>query len=142
MPTIAIEARSFGPASEQGDSFILDLLQEKISAAELIRRTVEERVHEESMQNILLASAGQRGYLTPEEIEKQASQGSVVSPKAPHRSARSQVEKQVERAQAAFSTGAYLLVVDRQRVLALDEMITLTPDSRVTFLRLTPLAGG
>lgn len=42
----------------------------------------------------------------------------------------------------AFEDGLYLVVIDEEDVRELDREIHLQPDSRVTFIRLTMLAGG
>ena len=42
----------------------------------------------------------------------------------------------------AFADGLFLVILDGQELKDLDQQIALLPDSRVTFLRLTMLAGG
>ena len=42
----------------------------------------------------------------------------------------------------AFEDGIYLVVIDDQDIREIDREIHLQPDSRVTFIRLTMLAGG
>lgn len=61
----------------------------------------------------------------------------------------SEVEpQQVDEADAvatalqAFEDGMYLVVIDGQEQRALDRPVYLQPDSRLTFVRLTLLAGG
>ncbi len=51
-------------------------------------------------------------------------------------------EAAVGTALQAFEDGIYLVVVDGEEQRELDREIYLKPDSRVTFLRLTLLAGG
>lgn len=51
-------------------------------------------------------------------------------------------EEAVRVALQAFADGLYLVVVDGQDRKGLDEPVALQPDSRVTFVRLTMLAGG
>ena len=51
-------------------------------------------------------------------------------------------EAAVATALQAFEDGLYLVVVDDQEQRTLDEIIAVRPDSRVTFIRLTLLAGG
>ena len=48
----------------------------------------------------------------------------------------------VAAALQAFEDGLYLVVVDDQEQHDLDQAIPVRPDSRVTFIRLTLLAGG
>ena len=51
-------------------------------------------------------------------------------------------EAAVAVALEAFEDGLYLVVVDGQDQKSLDQPVFLRPDSRVTFVRLTMLAGG
>jgi hypothetical protein len=48
----------------------------------------------------------------------------------------------VERALQAFQDGLYLMFVDDQQYCDLDRELDLRPGSKLTFLRLVPLAGG
>jgi hypothetical protein len=48
----------------------------------------------------------------------------------------------VATALQAFEDGMYLVVIDGQEQRALDRPVYLQPDSRLTFVRLTLLAGG
>jgi hypothetical protein len=48
----------------------------------------------------------------------------------------------VATALQAFEDGLYLVVIDDQEQRSLDNQVFLRPDSRVTFIRLTLLAGG
>lgn len=47
-----------------------------------------------------------------------------------------------ERAQQAFTEGAFTLIVDGEQACKLDEMLHLRSASRVTFLHLSPPAEG
>src|SRR5579872_7137064 len=48
----------------------------------------------------------------------------------------------VETALVAFQDGLYLVVVDERQIRELDERVAIRPDSQITFVRLTLLAGG
>jgi hypothetical protein len=52
------------------------------------------------------------------------------------------VEQAIGVALQAFTDGLYLVVLDGQEKQKLDEQIYLQPDSTITFLRMTMLAGG
>jgi len=52
------------------------------------------------------------------------------------------VEAAIAAALQAFEDGLYLVVVDDRQQQELDRQVFLQPDSRVTFVRLTMLAGG
>lgn len=47
----------------------------------------------------------------------------------------------VRTALIAFEDGLYLVVIDEHEYRSLDDIVRLDPDSRITFLRLTFLAG-
>jgi len=52
------------------------------------------------------------------------------------------VEAAIGVALQAFEDGLYLVVIDEEEKKSLDEQVYLQPDSRITFVRLTMLAGG
>ena len=52
------------------------------------------------------------------------------------------VDDSVAAALLAFEDGLYLVIVDEVERRTLDEYVQITPDSRLTFIRLTFLAGG
>ena len=58
-----------------------------------------------------------------------------------HRSADVDVETAIATALEAFLDGLYLVVIDEMEYTDLDAIVSLEPDSRVTFIRLTFLAG-
>lgn len=51
-------------------------------------------------------------------------------------------QRQFEKAVRAFNGNGFLVLVDDCQVTDLDQTIHLTPQSRVTFLKLVPLMGG
>jgi hypothetical protein len=51
-------------------------------------------------------------------------------------------EAAVAAALQAFEDGLYLVIIDEQEHKSLDSQVYLQPDSRITFVRLTLLAGG
>lgn len=42
----------------------------------------------------------------------------------------------------AFTDGLYLVVIDDEEIKSIDQRVRVTPESRITFVRLTMLAGG
>jgi hypothetical protein len=79
--------------------------------------------------------------LTPSEIGAQAARGKVAMG---GRELAQKVEPHVavETALQAFEDGLYYVFVDDVQQAALDDLVHLEPDSRVTFVRLVALAGG
>jgi hypothetical protein len=53
-----------------------------------------------------------------------------------------EAEEAIDAALQAFEDGSYLVLIDENEQRSLDTQVFLKPDSRVTFLRLTMLAGG
>ena len=51
-------------------------------------------------------------------------------------------ERQIERALKAFEENGFILLIDDTQIEALDAEVPISPDTVVTFLRLTPLVGG
>jgi hypothetical protein len=81
--------------------------------------------------------------LTAKEIAEGAAKGKITA--ASHEEATPQQvnsDEAVAVAVQAFEDGLYLVIVDDQERKELDQELFLKPDSRVTFVRLTMLAGG
>ena len=51
-------------------------------------------------------------------------------------------QKQFAKAIAAFEGNGFLVLLDDRQIVDLDEMLHLTAQSKITFLRLVPLIGG
>jgi hypothetical protein len=51
-------------------------------------------------------------------------------------------EDQVQKATHAFESNGFIVLVDDRQAESLDQVIELTPESQVTFLKLVPLVGG
>ncbi len=50
--------------------------------------------------------------------------------------------REIARALDAFGRGRYFVVVDGSRRTDLDEVITLTAETKIQFVRVLPLVGG
>jgi hypothetical protein len=51
-------------------------------------------------------------------------------------------QKQFAKAIAAFKGNGFLVLLDDRQIMDLDEILHLTAQSKITFLRLVPLVGG
>ncbi|MBS0203265.1 MAG: hypothetical protein JSS49_10230 [Planctomycetes bacterium] len=80
--------------------------------------------------------------LTSRQIESAAETGRITMGESEVGQQPVDVEAAIGNAILAFEDGIYLVVVDDIEQKELDREIHLTADSRVTFLRLTLLAGG
>jgi hypothetical protein len=80
--------------------------------------------------------------LTARQIEEGAARGKIDSGGRDLPMQEVDTEEAVGTALQAFEDGLYLVVLDGQEQRDLDQEVRLTPDSRVTFVRLVMLAGG
>ena len=79
--------------------------------------------------------------LSPQEIKEGAEKGKIESGGSILNQPVDE-EAAVDAALTAFEDEMYLAVIDGERIRSLDEQVYLKPDSNVTFVRLTLLAGG
>jgi len=112
--------------------FTLDFLTEEVSVRELIR----ERVYQEVKDHHAKKGTRFRGLVEPSAEEQARNR----KPKASHRQIN--WEAQFERAVEAFAHGRVLVLVDQAQVDDLEQRVVLTPSTKVSFLKLTPLVGG
>ena len=80
--------------------------------------------------------------LSAREIDERLAKGKVESGASEVGLQEVDAEAAVGTALQAFEDGLYLVVVDDQQQPEIDRHFFLRPDSRVTFVRLTLLAGG
>ena len=154
MPTVEVHTRTIGSVKAQGPEHLtLDVLEERLTVAELIQRTVEAGVREEAMRRMKsmphiqgmlpTKEASERGFLTEEEIAAQRQLGMICLPNQ-NGSVISipDAKAQVQKALRAFQVGTYIVLIDKNRVTSLDEEIIFAPTTSIQFIRLTPLVGG
>jgi hypothetical protein len=79
--------------------------------------------------------------LTARDIEAGAAKGKIESGGSESKQ-NVDPEEAVTTALQAFEDGLFLVVLDGQEQRQLDQQVFLQPDSRVSFVRLTMLAGG
>src|SRR5262249_8139244 len=80
--------------------------------------------------------------LTEKEIAAAAAKGKVDMGGRDHPPQKADPQQAIATAITAFEDGLYLVVIDEVEQKDLDKEVFLKPDSRVTFIRLTMLAGG
>lgn len=110
----------------------LEFLTEIITVRELIRSRVYQEVKDFNAQQ----AEHFRGLIQPTDTE--ATLNGFKLKKSREIDWRKQFEKAVE----AFERNQVLILVNDHQAEALDEEITLAPDTSVTFLKLTLLVGG
>lgn len=127
------------------------LEQETLPVREIITRAVETQVNElligrrkidlKKARRILL-----RQYLNQDALDAQGARSvseqppSGLSPEAPEQEFDVTVE--AKRALQAFESGRIVMIVDGRQMHYLDDEVVITAETKVKFLRLTPLMGG
>lgn len=144
MPTLTISGKAIGARRPLFADFSIPLSPDwnqegGLTLRDLIARIVrgEVRAFQERRTERQVFRA-----LTARQIEESVERGKVES-------GGSEVSvQQVDEGQAvavacqAFEDGLFLVVIDEEDYAELDQPVFLQPDSRVTFVRLTLLAGG
>jgi hypothetical protein len=109
----------------------LRLVSERITLRELLKRRIDEEVAE--------LNAGRdeiRPLVAPTEHERR------LNGEKPIRRRLVDPERQLVAAVEAFERNRFVVIVDHQQVLDLDQPIVVTPTTEVRFLKLVPLVGG
>ena len=110
----------------------LEFLNERITVRELIRSRIYQEVSE---YNASLPGSS-RGLVQPAEAER------VLNGYRLRPARRIDWEEQYRRALRAFESNGFVILVDDRQIEDLDQEIELRHDSKVSFLKLTPLVGG
>lgn len=110
---------------------------ERITVRELIRERVYQEVQDFNRRE---QERVFRGLVQPTDTQRMLEGGRPEYRMERHRSIewRPQYEKAVE----AFSRNGFLVLVDDRQAAALDEAFTVTPTTRIAFVKLTMLVGG
>jgi hypothetical protein len=80
--------------------------------------------------------------LTSREIAEGAERSKIISSESEVEPQAVETDEAIATAWQAFEDGLYLVAIDRQEQRSLSQQVFLQPDSRITFIRLTLLAGG
>ena len=112
--------------------FALELLTERLTVRELIRS----RVYQEVQDYNLRQPERFRGLVQPTDAEQTLNGFKMTTPR------QIDWKKQFETAVEAFEVNRFLILVDDRQAESLDEEIVIGPETRVSFLKLTPLVGG
>jgi len=123
------DATLFG---ENTNALSLDFLNEKITVGELIR----ERIYEEVRQYNVTEPKYFRGLVQPSKAE------TVLNGVRLRERRKVDWEEQYRLALDAFTRNGFFILVDDRQVEHLDETITITPKTEVSFIKLVPLVGG
>ena len=130
--SVALQIRDETTTGDITREFKLEILSEKITVRELIKKRVFEEVDEYNSQ----APGMFHGLIQPTESE-QALNGLKI-----RKVKKVDPEKQYQKAIDAFGTLSLMVIVNDRQVESLDDEIIITPKTVVTFLKLVPLVGG
>ena len=116
------------PTGQRQLSMQLTLPEARLTVSDLIAC----KVRQEVMECVTQQRSGRSGeYLTAEELLGTVPVAVPIT-----------VEDEIVRAQQAFAARAYMIVIDNRRVIHAAEALTLTPATRVEFIKILPLVGG
>lgn len=112
--------------------FVVYLPEARVSVRELIRQRVCQEVEAYNRQhgNIF------HGLVQPGDAERTLNGYRLSKQRLLN------AEAQVQKATQAFESNGFIVLVDDHQAESLDQVIELTPESQVTFLKLLPLVGG
>jgi hypothetical protein len=126
---VKVETKIPGGLLGSPEHLVLEFpLEETLTVKELIRLKVEEEARRLAALETLGQPAGP-GSLGREYQD--------VRPAEPI-----DLAAEVYKAQQAFSSGRFVILVNGRRYTRLDEQVTLAPQTTVKFIRLMPLRGG
>ena len=144
-PTIQIEAKVMGQKKPIIDNWAFSLPPQAIESknditlhdiiAWVVRAEVDafhQRQHKRRFARIL----------TRQEIEDGVRKGKIDSGDQEHEEQQVDAQAAVTTALEAFEDGLYYVFVNEVQIQSLEEVLDLHADSKMTFLRLVPLAGG
>jgi len=110
----------------------LNVSAERITVRDLIRQRVCQEVAAYNQRK----PATFQGLVQPTDSERTLNGYGLKGPRT------IDVDAQLAKALGAFAGNQIIVLVDDYQVESLDEEIVVRPDTRVSFLRLTPLVGG
>ena len=131
MPA-TLTIRDETPGSKSFREWSLEVLTERLTVRELIRSRVYQEVQDYNQQQ-----PGEfQGLVQPTDAERTLNGYRLKKPR--------QIDwrGQYEQAIAAFESNQVLVLINDRQAESLDEEFDVTPDTQVSFLRLTLLVGG
>ena len=144
MTQITIEGKSLGSRKRLFEDFSVPIPPEHtgdggITLRDFLESTVRQQVGAFEKRQ---ADRKFLRVLTEREIAAGESSGKIDSGGSEIESQPVDANEAVTNAIEAFDDGLYLIAIEGKEYRSLDEQLFLEEDSRVTFIRLTMLAGG
>lgn len=128
-----ISTRVYG-GDNRRESCVVLFFRRRLSLREIIAEKVRAEVERAKAKQVEYLSTR---YLTDEDLSwarggaRPRTERQAVS-----------VEREIERALEAFAERRYFVMIDGRRLSDLEEMVTLTPETKIQFVRILPLVGG
>ena len=120
-------------SGESTGELVLEFLTERITVRELIRSRVYQEVQD---HNLKANQTVFRGLVQPTDTERELNGYRLRQPR------QIDWQTQYDTALKSFEKNGFLVLVDDQQVDSLDDEIVITPETRISFLKLVPLVGG
>jgi len=130
MPTVTVRDETI--AGQNIAEHPLELLSERLTVRELIRSRVYQEVQDYNSRR----PDSFNGLVRPTDAE-QALNGYKLAP-----GRTIDWQQQFSKASDAFTHNGFFILVDDRQPESLDEELVLTPQTRVSFVKLVPLVGG
>lgn len=121
-------------AGDRGDPIVLEFLTEHITVRELIRQRVYQEVQDYNLHQH--QSPVFNGLIRPTDAEQVLNGYKLKKPRT------LDWQAQYDKAVEAFEASRVLVLVNDRQAESLDEEVTITPGTGVSFLKLVPLVGG
>lgn len=116
------------------DKIALEIHQESLTVAELIRLKVEQEVKQHN-ETLLKENQGFQNA-----TEQRLNQSANYPPQIQRKLA--DPEKEAYRAWEAFQNNQVFLLIDKKQAESLEQEILLSKDTQISFMELMPLVGG
>ncbi|MCI0357953.1 MAG: hypothetical protein L0211_05620 [Planctomycetaceae bacterium] len=144
MPALTIEGKAIGARRPLFADWSIPFPPDWSDAGGVTLRDLIDRVVRAEVQAFRQRQEDRRIFraLTARQIEAGAARGKIESGGSEVPVQPVDEDEAVAVACQAFEDGIFLVVIDGEDLRELDREIHVQPDSRVTFVRLTLLAGG
>ncbi|MEM9311425.1 MAG: hypothetical protein AAGA34_08255 [Pseudomonadota bacterium] len=142
---VRIRDEFFGEQSKEVEpAGTLTLASEQVSLREIIRQRVFTEVADVNEKRIERSRARRktRSFLIDVETGSTEDTLNPLRPLAGAKRNQLDAEAEFERALRGFQSNRYVILLDDRQVESLEEPVTVTPDTEITFLHLMPLKGG
>ena len=114
----------------------IEFLTERITVKDLVR----ERVRQEVRHFNRKGDEEFRGLVQPAGAEMVLNDRTTAFRMQKHRTL--DVDEQVQRALEGFTNNSYFILINDKQAESLEEEFLISPTTRISFVKLTPLVGG